>query len=123
MKCIPDLRISRLIIFTAILVIIRPALTFGLQASGFEVAGTEFQLVTIQPGTFTMDSDSHDGADGAPTDGSAWRDSTDRINRGVVRGGSFNNPPRLLRSYIGMRTPLGCRIHFNNGFRIAMSLN
>jgi formylglycine-generating enzyme required for sulfatase activity len=63
----------------------------------------------------------HDGADGAPTDGSAWLDSTGRINRGVVRGGSFNNPPWLLRSYIRMRTPLGCRIHFNNGFRIAMS--
>jgi len=63
----------------------------------------------------------HDGADGAPADGSAWLDSPDRLNRGVVRGGSFFNPPWLLRSYIRMRTPLGCRIHFNNGFRIAMS--
>ncbi len=65
----------------------------------------------------------HDGADGAPTDGSAWLDSTDRINRGVVRGGSFGNPPWLLRSYIRMRTPLGYRIHYNNGFRIAMSFD
>ncbi len=63
----------------------------------------------------------HDGADGAPADGSAWLDSPDRPNRGVVRGGSFYNPSWLLRSYIRMRTPLGCRIHFNNGFRIAMS--
>jgi formylglycine-generating enzyme required for sulfatase activity len=62
----------------------------------------------------------HTSADGAPTDGSAWLDSPDRPNRGVVRGGSFYNPPWLLRSYIRMRTPLGCRIHFNNGFRIAM---
>jgi len=65
----------------------------------------------------------HTGADGAPADGSAWLDSADRPNRGVVRGGSFYNPPWLLRSYIRMRTPLGCRIHFNNGFRIAMSLD
>jgi formylglycine-generating enzyme required for sulfatase activity len=63
----------------------------------------------------------HAEADGAPTDGSAWLDLPDRPNRGVVRGGSFLNPPWLLRSYIRMRTPLGCRIHFNNGFRIAIS--
>jgi len=65
----------------------------------------------------------HDGADGAPADGSAWLDSPDRPNRGVVRGGSFYNPSWLLRSYIRMRTPLGYRIHFNNGFRIAMSFD
>jgi formylglycine-generating enzyme required for sulfatase activity len=65
----------------------------------------------------------HAKADGAPTDGSAWFDLPDRPNRGVVRGGSFFNPPWLLRSYIRMRTPLGCRIHFNNGFRIAMSID
>jgi formylglycine-generating enzyme required for sulfatase activity len=59
----------------------------------------------------------------APTDGSAWLDSAERPNRGVVRGGSFFNPPWLLRSYIRMRTPLGCRIHFNNGFRIAISVD
>jgi formylglycine-generating enzyme required for sulfatase activity len=64
----------------------------------------------------------HTGADGAPTDGSAWLDAPERINRGVVRGGSFFNPPWLLRSYIRMRTPIGCRIHFNNGFRLAVSL-
>ena len=65
----------------------------------------------------------HAGDDGAPTDGSAWLDSTDRFNHGVVRGGSFYNPPWLLRSYIRMRTPRGCRVHFNNGFRIAMSFD
>ena len=63
----------------------------------------------------------HAGIEDAPTDGSAWLESTERHNHGVTRGGSFLNPPWLLRSYIRMRTPLGCRIHFNNGFRIAMS--
>ena len=65
----------------------------------------------------------HAKANGAPTNGSAWLNSPDRPNRGVVRGGSFFNPPWLLRSYIRMMTPLGCRIHFNNGFRIAMSVD
>jgi len=63
----------------------------------------------------------HTDDNGAPTDGSAWLDAPERFNRGVVRGGSFLNPPWLLRSYIRMRTPLGCRIHFNNGFRLAIS--
>ena len=65
----------------------------------------------------------HAGVESAPADSSAWLDSTDRINRGIVRGGSSGNPPWLLRSYIRMRTPLGYRVHYNNGFRIAMSLN
>ncbi len=64
----------------------------------------------------------HADAKGAPTDGSAWLDSTDKINRGIVRGGSFYNPPWLCRSYIRMRTPLVVRVHYNNGFRLAMSL-
>jgi len=65
----------------------------------------------------------HAGADGAPTDGSAWLESSDRFNHGITRGGSFYNPPWLLRSYIRMRTPRGCRNHFNNGLRIAMSFD
>ena len=65
----------------------------------------------------------HADADGAPADGSAWLESPDIINFGVVRGGSFLNPPWLLRSYIRMRTNLGCRVHFNNGFRLAMSFD
>ena len=65
----------------------------------------------------------HTDEAGAPADGSAWLDAPEGFNRGVVRGGSFYNPPWLLRSYIRMRTPLGCRIHFNNGFRLAVSLD
>lgn len=64
----------------------------------------------------------HPGIEGAPTDGSARLDSSYRHNHGITRGGSSYNPPWLLRSYIRMRTQLGCRVHFNNGFRIAMSL-
>ncbi len=64
----------------------------------------------------------HPGIEGAPTDGSARLDPNGRHNHGITRGGSSYNPPWLLRSYIRMRTNLGCRIHFNNGFRIAMSL-
>jgi len=64
----------------------------------------------------------HPSLEGAPTDGSARLKSNARHNHGITRGGSSYNPPWLLRSYIRMRTNLGCRIHFNNGFRIAMSL-
>ena len=65
----------------------------------------------------------HPGIEGAPMDGSARLDSPYRFNHGITRGGSSYNPPWLLRSYIRMRTQLGCRIHFNNGFRIAMSFD
>ena len=65
----------------------------------------------------------HPGIEGAPTDGSARLDPIGRHNHGITRGGSSYNPPWLLRSYIRMRTQLGCRIHFNNGLRIAMSID
>jgi formylglycine-generating enzyme required for sulfatase activity len=65
----------------------------------------------------------HPDLEGAPTDGSARLDPSGRHNHGITRGGSSYNPPWLLRSYIRMRTNLGCRIHFNNGIRIAMSLD
>jgi len=45
------------------------------------------------------------GIEGAPTDGSAWLESPDKHNRGITRGGSFLNPPWLLRSYVRMRPP------------------
>ena len=63
----------------------------------------------------------HEGADGAPTDGSAWI-ATDRFDpMGITRGGSFASPPWLCRSYIRMKTPMGQMVHYNNGFRLAMS--
>ena len=39
----------------------------------------------------------HDDYDGAPTDGSAWTDAEDCGER-VSRGGSWDDPPRLVRS-------------------------
>lgn len=54
----------------------------------------------------------------APTDGSAWLDATEVDPRGITRGGSFYNPEWLCRSYIRMQTPLGHKVHSNNGFRL-----
>lgn len=63
----------------------------------------------------------HKGCDGAPTDGSAWLESNHLEPDCITRGGSFGNPPWLCRSYIRMRTPIGCMVHYNNGFRLAIS--
>ena len=63
----------------------------------------------------------HEDCDGAPTDGSAWLESTRLEPDCITRGGSFANPPWLCRSYIRMRTVLGCLVHYNNGFRLAVS--
>jgi formylglycine-generating enzyme required for sulfatase activity len=60
-KLIPTLGIDSLIIFTVALTFISSAMALAHQESGFEINGTEFQLVTIQPGTFMMGSDLHDG--------------------------------------------------------------
>jgi formylglycine-generating enzyme required for sulfatase activity len=40
----------------------------------------------------------HDGYDGAPTDGSAWVDASDKNVLFVLRGGAWDHLPRLLRS-------------------------
>jgi len=63
----------------------------------------------------------HEDCNGAPTDGSAWLESTPFESDCITRGGSFGNPPWLCRSYIRMRTVLGCMVHYNNGFRLAIS--
>ena len=63
----------------------------------------------------------HEDCNGAPTDGSAWLESTPLESDCIARGGSFGNPPWLCRSYIRMRTVLGCMVHYNNGFRLAIS--
>ena len=65
----------------------------------------------------------HEGADGAPTDGSAWIETERFDPMGITRGGSFASPPWLCRSYIRMKTPMGQMVHYNNGFRLAMSAN
>jgi len=60
----------------------------------------------------------HDSYDGAPTDGSAWRgDSAKR----VLRGGSWNNSPRDVRSAIRNNNQPTLRFSIF-GFRIARLL-
>lgn len=62
----------------------------------------------------------HSTYEGAPTDGSAWTNGSERSFRGL-RGGSFNDPPDELRS--AYRLSLGADYRFIfNGFRIARTL-
>ena len=56
---------------------------------------------------------------GAPTDGSAWERGECR--RRVVRGGSWNNEPRILRSAHRYRVVIGNRLDIV-GFRVARML-
>jgi len=59
----------------------------------------------------------HDSYAGAPSDGSAWMTGGDQTRR-VLRGGSWDDSPRGLRSAIRVRySPV---FRFNDtGFRIA----
>ncbi|WP_420463593.1 formylglycine-generating enzyme family protein [Candidatus Palauibacter sp.] len=57
---------------------------------------------------------------GAPSDGSAWQSGN--CGRRVLRGGSWNNSPRNLRSAYRSRNPTGDR-YLNYGFRVARTLN
>ena len=58
---------------------------------------------------------------GAPSDGSAWTSGGDCSKR-VLRGGSWNNNPRNLRSANRNRNTTGNR-NDNNGFRVARTLD
>ncbi len=62
----------------------------------------------------------HDNYQGAPSDGSAWVDKD--CPRRVVRGGSFNGPPRRLRSAFRIRVQPAFRFD-RNGFRCVRSLS
>ena len=57
---------------------------------------------------------------GAPADGSAWMSGD--CDRHVLRGGSWDNDPRLIRSAIRGRNVSGVR-YFFNGFRVARTLD
>ena len=61
----------------------------------------------------------NDSYAGAPSDGSAWL-SGNCVIRGL-RGGSWYNHPRILRSANRSRNTTGSRIDFN-GFRVARTL-
>ena len=56
---------------------------------------------------------------GAPSDGGAWV-SGDCAKR-VLRGGSWNNPPRFLRAAYRYRNSTGNRVNYF-GFRVARTL-
>ena len=66
----------------------------------------------------------HDSYQGAPTDGTAWIDSEGKdSSRGrVLRGGSWINYPRYLRSAIRISSAPDLRNSFL-GFRVARTLD
>ncbi len=63
----------------------------------------------------------HDDYEGAPSDGRAWATGGD-CDRRVLRGGSWLNIPRLLRSAYRFRNAAGNRSDLI-GFRIARTLD
>ena len=62
----------------------------------------------------------HTSYDGAPADGSAWQ--TNDCNQRVIRGGSWGDPPQLLRAAYRLRGPVGTR-YGGLGFRVARELS
>ncbi len=62
----------------------------------------------------------HDNYQGAPANGSAWQDGGDCSGR-VLRGGSWDNFPRYLRSAYRNRNTSNAT-NFNLGFRLARTL-
>ena len=62
----------------------------------------------------------HEDYAGAPTDGRAWVSGGDCEKR-VLRGGSWNNVPRVLRSANRIGVSTEYRGHYV-GFRIARTL-
>ena len=63
----------------------------------------------------------HDNYEGAPTDGSAWTSSGDS-SEAVLRGGSWNDDPRSLRSAFRVRLTPSIRGSIY-GFRLVQDLN
>ena len=63
----------------------------------------------------------HDGYHGAASDGGAWTTGGD-CGRRVLRGGSWSDGPRGLRSAYRLALSAGDRL-FNLGFRVARTLD
>jgi formylglycine-generating enzyme required for sulfatase activity len=61
----------------------------------------------------------HDNYEGAPEDGSAW--TAGDCNQRVIRGGSWGDPGRNVRSAVRISGPIGNR-HDGLGFRIGRTL-
>ena len=68
----------------------------------------------------------HEDYEGAPTDGSAWTTNCDNFSdgtrRAVVRGGSWSDVPRDVRSAFRFRSTPSFR-HGDVGFRLVQDLN
>jgi formylglycine-generating enzyme required for sulfatase activity/uncharacterized caspase-like protein len=62
----------------------------------------------------------HENYAGAPSDGTAW--TSTNCDARVLRGGSWLNLPRWLRSAVRIKRAANARIS-NNGFRVARVLN
>jgi len=63
----------------------------------------------------------HGDYEGVPADGSPWTEGADCSRRRVVRGGSWNNLPQLLRSANRSRGTSDSRLNFL-GFRVGRTL-
>ena len=63
----------------------------------------------------------HGSYQGAPTDGSAWTTSCTESGRRVLRGGSWFNNPRYLRSASRSWDTTGNRVNYI-GFRVGRTL-
>ena len=82
--------------------------------------GNNFGLHDVHGNVWEWVEDCWNGSyDGAPTDGSAW--TAGECNERVLRGGSWFNEPRYLRSADRGRYAVGGRIN-DDGFRIARTL-
>jgi len=84
-----------------------PANPFGLH----EVHGNVWEWV---------EDGCHEDYEGAPKDGSVWTQGADNSKR-VLRGGSWNNFPRLVRAASRVWCLMGIRSN-NHGFRVARTL-
>jgi formylglycine-generating enzyme required for sulfatase activity len=86
-----------------------------------EFAGNPWGLFQVHGNVWAWCEDVwHDTYDGAPMDGSAWLKAGDARFR-VVRGGSWRNAPRILRS--ANRYKDSSDVRYNNlGFRVGRTL-
>ena len=90
-----------------------PAGTFGANAFGLhDMHGNVYEWV---------EDCWHDSYRGAPSDGTAWTRGSD-CSRRVLRGGSWSDAPRLLRSADRLRNAAGVR-GIDLGFRVARTLD
>ena len=94
----------------------RPAPVGSFAANGFG-------LFDMHGNVFERVADCwHDNYEGAPTDGSAWTSGCASSDSAVVRGGSWLNTPRYLRSAYRYGSTPSYR-YINYGFRLVQDIN